>query len=102
MYLDKLDGRITPDEYDKLYKQFRAKIDEIDSRLTNLQKAEDEYYITANYLLQLANRAYDLFVSSEIEEKRQLLKMALRNLGALAIASWVARSTSPEEARFLL
>ena len=80
MYLDKLDGHITTDEYDKLYKEFREKIDETDGRLANLQKAEDEYYITAIYLLELANRAYDLFVSSEIEERRQLLKLTLQNL----------------------
>src|SRR3972149_10009787 len=80
MYLDKLDGSITTDEYDKLYKEFRGKIDEVDNRLANLQKAEDEYYITAIYLLELANKAYDLFKSSEIEEKRQLLKLTLQNL----------------------
>lgn len=80
MYLDKLDGSITTDGYDKLYKEFRGKIDEIDSRLARLQKAEDEYYVTAIYLLELANRAYDLFKSSEIEERRQLLKLTLQNL----------------------
>lgn len=79
MYLDKLDGRITTDEYDKLYKVFQEKIEEIDTKLANLQKAEDNYYLTVNYLLQLANRAYDLFVSSEIEKKRQLLKLLLQN-----------------------
>jgi len=79
MYLDKLDGRITTDEYDKLYKEFRAKIEEVDSKLIGLQKAEDDYYLTATYLLQLANKAYDLFISSEIEQKRQLLKLTLQN-----------------------
>lgn len=44
-----------------------------------LQDAEDNYYITANYLLELANRAYDLFVSSEVEERRQLMKLVLQN-----------------------
>jgi hypothetical protein len=63
-----------------LYKEFRGKIDETDGRLTNLQRAEDEYYITAIYLLELANRAYDLFKSSEIEERRQLLKLTLQDL----------------------
>ena len=62
-----------------MYKGFREKIDGIDTKLVNLQKAEDNYYLTVNYLLQLANRAYDLFVSSEIEEKRQLLKLLLQN-----------------------
>lgn len=45
-----------------------------------LQEAEDNYYITAKYLLELANRAYDLFISSEIEERRQLVKLVLSNL----------------------
>ena len=30
--------------------------------------------------MQLANRAYELFMSSEAEEKRQLLKLTLQNL----------------------
>lgn len=45
-----------------------------------LQEAEDNYYMTAKYLLELANRAYDLFMSSEVEERRQLLKLVLSNL----------------------
>ncbi len=45
-----------------------------------LQDAEDHYYITAKYLLELANRAYELFESSEVEERRQLLKLILQNL----------------------
>ena len=48
--------------------------------MANLQKAEDEYYITSIYLLELANKAYDLFKSSETEERRQLIKLVLSNL----------------------
>ena len=47
--------------------------------MANLQKAEDDYYLTANYLLQLSKQAYELFVSSEMEQKRQLLKLLLQN-----------------------
>jgi len=45
-----------------------------------LQEAEDNYYITAKYLLELANRAYELFVRSEVEERRQLIKLVPSNL----------------------
>ena len=79
MYMDRLDGRITADGYDKMYKGFREKIDGIDSKLSNLQKAEDDYYLTSKYLLELTQKAYNLFVSSEIEEKRQILKLILQN-----------------------
>ena len=47
--------------------------------MDNLQNADEEYYITANYILSLANRAYDLFKSSEPGIKRQLLKLVLQN-----------------------
>ena len=47
--------------------------------MDKLQTADEEYYITANYILSLANRAYDLFLSSEPDIKRQLLKLVLQN-----------------------
>ncbi len=50
------------------------------AKLEQLQEADDNYYITVQYLLKLANHAYDLFLSSEVEEKRQLIKLVLSNL----------------------
>ncbi len=80
IYLDRLDGRITDNEYDRFYQSFREKVADIDTRLSMLQDAEDNYYITAKYLLDLTKRAYELFVSSEVEERRQLIKLVLSNL----------------------
>jgi site-specific DNA recombinase len=80
LYLDRLDRRITDDDYDRYYQSFRDKIAEIDARLALLQEAEDNYYLTVKYLLDVAKRAYDLFVSSEVEEKRQITKLILQNL----------------------
>jgi site-specific DNA recombinase len=74
LYMDKLQGRITDNEYDKYYQSFREKTNEIDTKLAMLQEAEDNYYITAKYVLEIASRAYELFISSEVEEKRQLLR----------------------------
>ena len=49
-------------------------------RLGNVKKGEDDgYYITARYLLQLANKASAVFESSEVETKRQLIKLVLQN-----------------------
>ena len=50
------------------------------NRISRLEVADEEHYLTSEYLLQLANRAYELFMSSEAEEKRQLLKLTLQNL----------------------
>jgi predicted ribosome quality control (RQC) complex YloA/Tae2 family protein len=71
---------ITDDEYDKFYQSFREKVSEIDTQLSMLQEVEDNYYLSAKYLLELANRAYELFESSEVEERRQLIKLVLSNI----------------------
>jgi site-specific DNA recombinase len=80
MYEDKLDGSITESYYNKKREEFRAKQKEMSDKIARLGFADEEYYVTSEYLLQLANRAYDLFMSSEAEEKRQLLKLTLQNL----------------------
>jgi site-specific DNA recombinase len=80
LYLDKLKMRITESEYDRFYISLRDKISELNTQLNKLQEAEDNYYITAKYILDLSTRAYDLFKSSEVEEKRQLIKLILSNL----------------------
>ena len=59
---------------------FREQVTDISIRLEQLQEAEDNYYLTAKYVLDLANRAYELFIGSEVEEKRQLIKLVLSNL----------------------
>ncbi len=45
-----------------------------------LQDAEDNYYQTANYLLELSKRSYELFIRSKVEQRRQLIKLVLSNI----------------------
>ncbi len=80
LYLDKLKGRITESEYDKFYTTLRDNLTDLNIQLSRLQEAEDNYYITVKYILELSSKAYDLFISSEVEEKRQLIKLILSNL----------------------
>ncbi len=72
--------RITANLYDKKREEFRAKQKGIPDKISKLGFVDEEYYITSEYLLQLANRAYELFMSSEAEDKRQLIKLTLQNL----------------------
>ena len=80
LYLDKLKGRITDSDYDKYYIRLREQQTELALQLSQLQDTQDNYHITAQYVITLANKAYELFKSSEIEEKRQLIKLLLSNL----------------------
>ena len=80
LYMDKLKMRITESDYDRFYTSLRDKLETVNIQLSKLQEVEDNYYITAKYILDLSIRAYDLFKSSEVEEKRQLIKLILSNL----------------------
>lgn len=80
LYLDKLKGRITESEYDKFYTSLYAEAQDASTKLAQLQQAETDYYITAKYVLDLVSRAHELFMSSEVDEKRQLLRLVLQNL----------------------
>jgi DNA invertase Pin-like site-specific DNA recombinase len=80
LYMDKLKGRITESEYDRFYQNLRGEVTDIAIRLEQLQEADDNYFITTKHIIDLANRSYDLFVSSEVEEKRVLIKFLLSNL----------------------
>lgn len=80
MYEDKLDGSITESFYDQKHQDYREKQKALQGKMAKLHYADEEYYITADYLLQLASRACELFESSEAHEKRQLLKLTLQNL----------------------
>ena len=80
LYVDKLKGRITDSEYDRFYQSFKEQLDDVNSRLAVLECADDNYFVTTKKILQLVTRVYDLFMSSEVEEKRHLINLVLLNL----------------------
>ena len=72
--------RITIDFYDKKFKELMEKKQENEFKMKRLNNANKNYYITANTILSLAQRASEIFESSEIEEKRQLVNFVFQNL----------------------
>lgn len=78
--MEQILGRITEDTYDKFYNDFSNILKDTLIERENLQKAENDFFLTTNYILQLANRAHDLFKSSKPEQKRKILKLLLGNL----------------------
>jgi len=71
--------RITKDEYDKKLKELKEKQYDINIQIEDHTKADENYYITASTVLNLAKRAKELFMSSEIDEKRAILNYLLQN-----------------------
>ena len=72
--------RITNDFYDKKFKEWTKKQSDVMDKISKHDKADKNYYITANTVLNLAKKAREIFDSSEPEEKRQLLNFLLQNL----------------------
>ncbi|MCK9439558.1 recombinase family protein [Patescibacteria group bacterium] len=80
MYEDRLSGSITIDFYNKKFKELMEKKQENEFKMKRLNNANKNYYITANTILSLAQRAPEIFESSETEEKRQLVNFVFQNL----------------------
>lgn len=53
---------------------------EIVEEMKRHEKADRNFYVTTNMVRNLAARAREIFESSEIEEKRQLLNLVFQNL----------------------
>lgn len=80
MYDDYLDRSITRDLYEQKKKEYRTKQAYHQEQMNRLSYADEGYYLTASYLVELAAKASELFARSEMHEKRQLLKLVLQNL----------------------
>lgn len=80
MYDDKLDGLIDEKMYLDKVKEYKARQVEITEQMTQHEKADQNFYVTANMVMNLAARAREIFESSEVDEKRQLLNLVFHNL----------------------
>lgn len=79
LYLDRLDGRITPQMHDEIANQLEARQQLLNERLKQLTNDNKSFMITTSYLLDLAQRARGLFDSSKPELKQKLLAFILSN-----------------------
>ena len=71
---------ITPDEYKENKDRYDKEIARIQQQMNRLEEADNNFYLTATYLLQLFEHGDKLFEVANIEEKRELLQLVLSNL----------------------
>ena len=74
------DQSITKDIFADKLKEFKEEQAEIRAKLTEHDKADERFYITANTVLNMIRFALDIFKSSETNEKRQMLNFLFQNL----------------------
>ncbi|HBP01604.1 MAG TPA: hypothetical protein DD454_05360 [Candidatus Moranbacteria bacterium] len=80
IYDDRLDGRISPAEYDNRVKKYKDEQAELLQKYEEHSEADRNFYITASKVLDLSQRAWILFKNSEPKEKTQLVGFLLQNL----------------------
>lgn len=80
MYEDRLEGRLTPEEYDKLIVSYKEREHDLKFKMAQLGNAKIEYYKTAGYIITIAQNAQKLFEQAPKEQKRQLLNLVVSNL----------------------
>jgi hypothetical protein len=59
--------------------EYKEKQYDINIRLEEYTRADENFHIAASMVFSLANRALEIFESSEVNEKRQLLNFLLQN-----------------------
>lgn len=74
-----IDKKIPQEVYDQKSNELRNRQRNIEIELEEYTSADESYHITAKTILSLAQRAREIFDSSETPEKRQLLKYLLQN-----------------------
>lgn len=80
LYEDRLDRRITVDDYDKYVTRYKAEMEELDRKLVEYTNNDKSFVVTAEYLLRLASKAKYLFESSQPQQKNKILRLLLANL----------------------
>jgi hypothetical protein len=80
MYDDKLDGLIDEAMYLDKIRVYKARQAEILEEMGRHQDADKNFYVTANIVMSLAARSREIFLSSEVAEKRQILNLVFQNL----------------------
>jgi hypothetical protein len=60
-------------------REYKEKQSEILEQMQGHSTADEQFYLTANMTLNIAKRAKEIFMSSEVDEKRQFLGFLLQN-----------------------
>ena len=80
LYDDKLDGKITPEFYEKKFKQYTQEKEVIIDSLKRHSNAQTEYFELGVNVLEISKKAKELYLRASIEEKRMLLSFVFSNL----------------------
>jgi len=75
-----VDDRIAPDKYDEVVKTLTKRQEQLNDKLDILTKGNKDVLLTCSYLLDLANRAEELFKHATDSGRSKLIGFLLSNL----------------------
>ena len=78
-YTDKLDGKINEDFWQRKTSEWQLEEQQIQMAMQGLEDASPDRLVTAKKTLELANKAYFLYVTQTPAEQAKLLKIVLSN-----------------------
>jgi len=90
MYSDKLDGSISQEYYDRRCSEWQRDMSQILKDIEMHQKASNACAQEGIRILELANRAWELYEEQEMAEKRRLLDFVFSN------SSWMGGKLTPK------
>lgn len=72
--------KITPERSNEIVSRLKQEQYELNNKLELLTKADEKFSIAVATILSLGNNAYQIFQSSKVETKREILHLLLSNL----------------------
>ena len=89
MYEDKLDGKISEELWTRKANEYREQELALESALERLsQPVTPERALSAGRILELANKAYSLYLTRNVTERGRLLRMVLLNCATDGTTLW--------------
>ena len=79
LYDDRLEGRITTNDYDKYVTKYKNDKEELENKLVEYTNNDKSFVVTAEYLLKLAQNAKSVFESSQPAQRNRILRTLLAN-----------------------
>lgn len=80
LYQDKLDELISKEKYDDMFKQFSIEKEDITQAIQKHSQSSTKYQELGVNLYEVSQRAKELFLKAERDEKRKLILLVFNNL----------------------
>jgi site-specific DNA recombinase len=75
-----LDNELQKEEYQEMTTELEVERQNLTTRLNHLQKDDKEFSKNISTIFEIASKSYEIFKSSELDEKRRIINILFPNL----------------------